>query len=227
MCLSGRLPKSIKYASLLSYVPKSRWRSLESAESLPYKIKVAYEYTIALKQDRIQPGGLHIYDSVAKWCADYGLFRDFFSGTAILVPVPGSSLTRPNTLWVAKLLSDALVRHGLGSGLCACLSRRMSVPKSAFSKPQDRPTPTRHCETMAVANMVTEPTNILLIDDVVTKGATFLGAACRITQTYPNANIKAFAAMRTVSNMHEFKEVLDPCTGNIAPTADGHSKRTP
>ena len=185
MCLSGRLPKSIKYASLLSYVPKSRWRNLGSAESLPYKIKVAYEYTIALKQDRIQPGGLlHIYDSVAKWCADDGLFRDFFSDAAILVPVPGSSLTRPYTLWVAKLLSDALVRRRLGSGLCACLSRRVSVPKSSFGKPQDRPTPARHCETMAVANMVTEPTDILLIDDVVTKGATFLGAACRITQTY-------------------------------------------
>ena len=226
MCLPSRLPESIKFASLLSCVPKSRWRNLDPKRLSP-ELEAAYDYTIALKQDRIQPGGpLHIYDSVASWCVDYDLFRDFFSSTTVLVPVPGSSMTHPDTLWVAKLLSGALVKHGLGSSVCVCLSRRVSVAKSAFSKPQDRPTPARHCETMVVANMVAEPTDILLIDDVVTRGATFLGAACRIAQRYPNANIKAFAAMRTVGNRHEFMKVLDPRTGNITPTADGHYRRT-
>lgn len=226
--MSSQLPESIRFASLLSYVPKYRWYNIEPADALPANLNMAYEYMISLKQGLIQPGGLlYIYDSVAKWCTDSDLFRDFFSSETILVPVPGSSLTKPDTLWAPKLLSDALLRHELGSSVCTCLSRCIPVQKSAISKPQDRPTPAKHCETMEIASMVTEPTDILLIDDVVTRGATLLGAAGRISQRYPNTNIKAFAAMRTVSDIHEFKGVLDPQMGTISPTTNGYSKRLP
>lgn len=101
------------------------------------------------------------------------------------------------------------------------------VPQSATSRPENRPLPIKHCETMVVAPTVTEPTSILLVDDVVTRGATFLGAACSMAESYPKADIKAFAAMRTVSNGDTFKGIIDPCDGDITLRDDGHSLRRP
>lgn len=79
---------------------------------------------------------------------------------------------------------------------------------------------------MKVERMVTDPESILLVDDLVTRGSTFLGAAYRIAESYPNARIKAFAAMRTVSNLDEFKGVGDWREGIITPTHNG-SRRQP
>lgn len=55
----------------------------------------------------------------------------------------------------------------------------------------------------------------MIVDDVVTRGATLLGAASRLSEAYPQASIRAFAAMRTVSNPDEFREIRDPVMGKI------------
>src|ERR1700730_6914481 len=39
-------------------------------------------------------------------------FADYFSNSAVLVPTPGSSLMRPNTLWVPERIANALVGRG-------------------------------------------------------------------------------------------------------------------
>ncbi len=75
--------------------------------------------------------------------------------------------------------------------------------------------------------MITEPTNILLVDDLVTRRATFLGAASRIAEMYTNTNIKAFAAMRTISNGSEFSDIIDPRNGTIVLLSNGRSQRRP
>lgn len=223
----NKLPESVRFASLLSYVPESRWRGLALSQERLDELKAGREYVLALKRDYNQPNGLlSIYDSIAKWCADYNLFSDFFSNDATLVPVPGSTLTKPDTLWTPRLLAEALVRQGLGSSVATCLSRVVPVPKSAFSKPEDRATPTQHCESMEVERMLMVPKNILLVDDLVTKGSTFLGAACRIAELYPNTRIKAFAAMRTVSQERDFVRIMEPCEGTITPTRNGRSRRS-
>ena len=225
---SHKLPNVIEFASLLSYVPERWWRHRTLSQEQMDEFKMGREYMIALKRDYAQPHGiLPIYDSVARWCADYNLFPDFFTKDVILVPVPGSMLTKPDTLWVPKLLAEALVRRRLGSSVSLCLSRVASVPKSATSRPQDRATPARHCETMEIRHMITKPTSILLVDDLVTRGSTLLGAACRIAELYPDVNIKAFAAMRAVSGGDEFNGIMDPCTGTIVPTRNGRSRRRP
>ena len=228
MCLPGRLPESVRFASLLSYVPRYRWRDIGHAGGRPSELKMGYEYMIALKQGRTQPGGLlPIYDSVAKWCADHGLFSDFFSKETVVVPVPGSLLTRPNTLWVPMLLAKALVGQGLGYSVAACLSRAVHVPKSAYSKPEDRATPIQHYKSMRIKLALTDPESVLLVDDMVTRGSTFLGAAYRIAESYPNARIRAFAAMRTVSDTIKFNGVMDPRDGIITILDDDHPQRTP
>ena len=183
---------------------------------------------LALKRGYNQPPGpLSICDGIAEWCADHGLFAGLLSNDAVLVPVPGSALTKPGTLWTSRLLAEALARRGLGSSVAACLSRVASAPKPAFGKPDDGATPTRHCESMKVERMLVAPKNILLVDDLVAKGSTFLGAACRIAGLYPNTRVKAFAAMRTISQERGFAGMMGPREGTITPTRDGHSRKSP
>ena len=226
VCLSNKSPESIRFASLLSYTPKSRWDDLNMPQELLDELKTGHAYMLALKRNCNQPNGSSsIYDSIAKWCSDRDLFPDFFSKETILVPVPGSTLTKPDTLWVPKLLAEALTKHGLGSDVVTCLSRISPIPKSAHSKPEDRATPSKHTASMNIERMITDPKSVLLIDDLVTKGSTFLGATWKMTEMYPDASIKAFAAMGTVSNINDFTKVMNPQEGTIRITETGHSQR--
>ncbi|MDG7031901.1 MAG: phosphoribosyltransferase, partial [Nitrososphaerota archaeon] len=68
---------------------------------------------------------------------------------------------------------------------------------------------------MEVQGRLSEPESVLLIDDIITRGATLLGAANRLADAFPNARISAFAAMRTVSNPDEFQREYDPQMGNV------------
>lgn len=223
-----KLPRTLKFASLLSYVPKRRWDDKKFSDERLTRFKLSVEYMRSLKHADVPPVGLlSIYDSIAKWCADGRLFPNFFSSGAVLIPIPGSSLTKPDTMWAPKILAESLVSVGLGSSVATCISRVAYVRKSATSSPEDRPMPIKHCETMAVTRMVTEPASILLVDDVVTRGATFLGAACRVAELYPNVDIRAFAAMRTVSDGNTFNDIMDPCDGTITLLDNGHSRRRP
>ena len=226
--MSNKFPKSIRVSSLLSYVPERRWRDRFFPQTRLDELKTGREYMLSLKRGCNQPtGSLSIYDNIAKWCAGSNLFPDFLSNETTLVPVPGSALTKPNTLWAPKLLAEALARQGLGSGVTTCLSRVVPIPKSAFSNPEDRATPAKHCESMKVERMLADPENVLLVDDLVTRGSTFLDAACRIAEMHPNTHIKAFAAMRTVSNVDDFVRVMNPCEETITLTIDGQSRRMP
>ena len=224
--LSNKTLESIRFASLLSHVPEFRWRDIVLPHRLFDELKTGREYMLALKRGCNQPDGLlSIYDSVAKWCVDCSLFPDFFSKGTILVPVPNSALARPDTLWAPKLLAEALARQELGSGVVTCLSRVVPVPSSALSRPQDRATPAEHRDSIQVQRMLADPENILLVNDSVTRGSTFLGIACKIAEMYPNTCIKAFAAMGTVSNVNKFIKVMNPCTGTITSTDNGSSRR--
>jgi phosphoribosylpyrophosphate synthetase len=49
---------------------------------------------------------------------------------------------------------------------------------------------------MQVQKVLSEPSNILLVDDIITRGATLLGAASRLAEAFPKAEIRAFAVMR-------------------------------
>lgn len=99
-------------------------------------------------------------------------FADYFNVNPILVPTPNSSLNRSGTLWVSQRLATALFRRGLGSRVAECLNRVTPLRKSATSLAADRPKAREHYDSMEVTRMLDEPTEILLIDDIVTRGAT-------------------------------------------------------
>lgn len=53
-----------------------------------------------------------------------------------------------------------------------------------------------------------------MVDDVITRGTTIAAAYMRMAEAYPNARIKAFAAMNTIF-LDEFRKIIDPRTGTI------------
>ncbi|HJW18946.1 MAG TPA: hypothetical protein VJ571_00110 [Candidatus Nitrosotalea sp.] len=142
-------------------------------------------------------------------------FAEYFKTNPVLVPTPNSSLNRLGTLWVPQRIATALVRKGLGSKVVECLSRVTPLPKSATSLAANRPKAFEHYDSMKVKKILHEPDEILLIDDVVTRGSTLLGAANKLADAFPHAHIRAFAAMRTISSQSDFTKINDPCTGTI------------
>ena len=127
-------------------------------------------------------------------------FAEYFKVNPILIPTPRSSLSKSNTIWVPQRLASALVKEGLGKDVESCLQREKPVAKSSMSLPENRPKAIDHYNSMAIQKILDEPKEILLVDDVITRGATLLGAANKLADAFPNARIRAFALMRTESN---------------------------
>ncbi len=143
-------------------------------------------------------------------------FAPFFHQNTVLVPVPSSSLMRPGTLWVPERIASALVKIGMGREVVACLVRTTALRKAARTDPSDRPTPKEHIDTTSVQSQISEqPSEILLVDDIITRGATLLGAANRLAEVFPTAQIRGFAAMRTISDPSDFVATYEPCSGII------------
>ena len=156
-------------------------------------------------------------------------FKDFFGSHIYLVPVPGSSLMKEGTLWVPKNLVDVFSKQGLGKPFI-CLERMETVKKSAFSEPKDRPKASDHFRTIKIKSdlkRIEDIKEIILVDDIVTRGSTLLGAASRLHEAFPNAHIRAFAVIRTMSNPNEFNKIQDPCTGTITLLPNGETHRDP
>jgi hypothetical protein len=122
-------------------------------------------------------------------------FSKLFTANPVLVPTPKSSLMQPGTLWVPQRLANVFVRRGLGQEVVECLKLVKAVRKSATSQAADRPKALEHYESMEVQKFFPEPAEILLIDDIITRGATVLGATNKLAEAFPRAHICAFAAI--------------------------------
>ena len=60
----------------------------------------------------------------------------------------------------------------------------------------DRPSPTAHLESLRVTGRLLETETLTLVDDVVTRGSTFLGCAMALRGAYPAVDVRAFAFLR-------------------------------
>jgi hypothetical protein len=66
----------------------------------------------------------------------------------------------------------------------------------------------------------------VLIDDVITKGRTILAVAARLHEALPDADIRAFALVRTMGFLPNVEHFLEPCKGFIT-WAGGDARRDP
>ena len=211
----------LQFGALLSYCPRGDSNDIQYSKNV----------MLWIKGDRFvgKPPIL-----MSQWIAQTILnqknklpFFTFFQPDTILIPTPKSSLMQPDTLWVPERIATALVKIGLGKEVVSCLVRRKSVPTSASSSPSKRPTPAVHYDSMIVQGRLSKPKEIVLVDDIITRGSTLLGAANRLADIFPEAHIRAFAAMRTISNPDEFDKVYNPCIGTIDLRASGDTIRRP
>jgi predicted amidophosphoribosyltransferase len=144
-------------------------------------------------------------------------FSDYFGTDVFLVPVPGSSLMKQGDLWVPENICKALEEQGLGITF-PCLERVKKVPKSAFCKCNERPKPEEHYESIKTKKLIIHmqnPSKIVLVDDLITRGSTILGCINRLKEVYPKAEMRGFAIMRTISNINDFNDIEDPCIGTV------------
>ena len=151
----------------------------------------------------------------------------FFPRAAILVPVPGSSPSARVSDTASGRLAIALCNHGLGKAIWFGLRRVRAVRKSATATPGARPSVQPHVDTMVVEHAEAPAVSqVVLIDDVVTKGRTLLAASLRLREVFPRADIRAFALLRTMGYSPVIGEFLMPCTGKIVWTRDD-ARRSP
>src|ERR1700761_1237204 len=140
---------------------------------------------------------------------------DLFNPNAVLVPIPKCRQAPGPSVWVANKLAVTINATGLGQSVWAGLKRMVEVERSSSAWVWGRPTVQQHFQSFAVIPPVTIPTEIVLIDDVVTKGRTLLAAAFRLQQSFPQARIGAFALVRTLGLIPDVRRVFDPCKGEI------------
>ena len=208
------------YASYLSYTPRPQSKEQQFSKDV----------TLMLKNDEMWRGAListaeHIIWQMAKKMERLPL-HDFFRNKPVMVPMPPSSLQKPGSLWVSRCIFSALVRNNLGIRAVECLKRIRAVPKSSYSLPAERPRAINHYDSLGVET-VHEADEILIIDDVITRGASMMGAANRLAAIFPDAKIRGFAIIRTVSRSEEFRAMEDPQIGSIILDANGETFRRP
>jgi hypothetical protein len=214
--------KQLEFGSFLAYTPRGTTQiAIDSKNIIPY-----------LKQD-LPLGQPPILTSelIAKMIHENMNnlpFCTFFQSNTILVPAPSSSLMKKDTLWVPERIANALVKQGFGKQVVSCIRRETAVQKAATSPSHERPTAQDHYNSLSVQHEnLSEPEDILLIDDVITRGATLLGCANRLVTAFPKCRIRAFAAMRTESDPKKFKKLQDPRIGEIHLDDSGGTIRYP
>jgi hypothetical protein len=163
---------------------------------------------------------------VRRECYEGRLPDGFFADKTILVPVPASAPSIAGAITVAERLAGALLQQGLGAAVWPGLIRISQVRKSATAQAGTRPSVEDHYNSFAVAELPLPPDRILLVDDVVTKGRTLLAAAARLQQAFPQAQIRAFALLRTMSLISEIECLVQPCVGEIR-WCRGDARRSP
>lgn len=146
---------------------------------------------------------------------------------AILVPVPSSGLIQPGSLWVPLLIAREMVRVGLARRVEPVVERRSAVRKSAFAPPSQRVTAREHYDSLVVRRLAFPDEHFVVVDDVLTRGATLLAAASRVQESWPTAQVTGFAILRTISDPDAFERMFAPCTGRIDLLDDGSTRRRP
>ncbi len=209
----------VEFGSLLTYTPRgTSEKAREAITTMTY-----------LKGDKVTDSNILMSEYLARMIKKdihKFPFADYFNSKTILIPAPKGSLCKSGTLWVPKQLTTALVKNGLGRSSEPCLERIKPVSKSSGQQDgSKRPTALQHYKSMNIQKLLFEPEDIILLDDVITRGATIMGGVNRLREAFPNSKIRAFT-MRVISNVKDFVDVKEPCIGKI--TMDGkYTRRIP
>lgn len=207
--------------------PRHQNALLPGAFELPFACFYSYSPrgdTVVSRRSRLLCG--RVKEGRSAWLKSYSLpvslelnqnqsFGGFVSRGCVLVPVPESEPSSGRSRWVASRISSTLHELGLGREMWQGLQRLRPLARSTMAWRWERPTVEQHYQSLAVVARPDVPTDIVLVDDVVTKGRTLMAAALRLHQAYPGAAIRAFALIRTMGFVTDVNRLFDPCVGRI------------
>ena len=196
----------LEYVAYFSYTPRPQTEAHRYAKN----------QTLMLKRDEMREDhtcqSVYMVQEMAKSSND--AVRSWFDSQPVLVPIPSSHPTHTGDLWVSQRIAESMVSEGFGREVVSCVKRVRPLPKSASSTSQNRPKAHQHYESFSVETL-TDSNDLVLVDDVVTRGATLMGAANRLTDVLPSSKIRAFALVRTQSNPEDFDGFVDYVEGLI------------
>lgn len=180
--------------------------------------KEACKVVIGIKEDRVHPqSALRYPEHAARRLRENvagSPLEDFIPKDAILVPVPKSSIHLPDGLWPALRICEALIEERFGATIVRLIERETPVEESALA--ENRPRPLDHYRSFKLERSLLESSGpFVLVDDVVSRGSTMLGAACRLREAFPEAKLLCFAMARTRGHVEDIPRIMDPLVGRI------------
>lgn len=155
--------------------------------------------------------------SGATWC---------FGPDVFLVPAPRSAPLVPSALWPGERICNALLAQGFAKATLPIVKRINPIPKSATAPLGGRPSVEQQYSSLEVQRTLVAPARIVVVDDVVTRGATLLATAARLRDAFPEAAIEAFALIRTRGFVGEIEKILDPVVDGTISTLSGSLLRS-
>jgi hypothetical protein len=213
--MPGNAIRGVTFASCYVYSPNGTGSESERSRVLRELLKAGDARVLSHYADRVR----------RELDANVSL-AGFLGQSSVLVPVPGSAPSCVHERLIAERLAAAFIAEGLGKAIWSGVRRVCRVRKSATAPPGSRPTVAEHYESFAVECGVAAPSQIILVDDVVTKGRTLLAAATRLREAFPMSDIRAFALLRTMGLGQKVDRLLVPCIGEIRWRA-GDAHRSP
>lgn len=197
----------LPFCAFLTYCPRP-----ESDEG-----RKAKRFVESLKRNQVTRAGEPAAGVVARRLREQNelVFRPFFSDGITLIPVPRSQLRAKDALWPSLEIAESLKGQGLAGSVLPYLTRARPVRKAALSPSSERTKAEEHFQSLELKDAWLLPDRIVLVDDVVTRGAQLFGAAWRVWQERPDIEIVGFAVVRTISEPSSFVDIRDPCTGHI------------
>ena len=213
-------PSNLAFVSLLQYAPRGTTPLSQTSRTVTYKVKsdgfIGSTRVIA-----------HAARRVAEHLGAYAFLQECFGPDVTLVPLPRSSPRRAGFLWPAERICAGLFAEGLGREILRCVARTQPVPHASSAAPGQRPNPPDHYASITVRapRPRAHPNRITLVDDVITRGSSFVGMVPRIQEAFPNAIVRCFALVRTIST-GDVDAIFAPTAGTIT-HRDGLLMRQP
>ena len=213
-------PSNLAFVSLLQYAPRGTTPMSQTSRTVTYKVKsdgfIGSTRVIA-----------HAARRVAEHLGTYPFLQDCFGPEVTFVPLPRSSPRRAGFLWPAERICLCLLAEGLGRTILRCLERTQPVQQASRAATGQRPDPPDHYASITVRASLSRvhPRRITLVDDVITRGASFVGMVPRMQEAFPDASVRCFALVRTIST-GDVDAIFAPTVGTVT-YRDGLLMRQP
>lgn len=121
-------------------------------------------------------------------------------------------------MWAAQRFANALVESRVALHTLPMLERRAAIRSSHKVVGPQRPWPDQHSASLTVRRLLPlgHAGKLVIVDDIITRGSTLMGCAMVLSAEYPDAEIMAFAAARTLKHDQALPEdPRQPTVGTI------------